>query len=99
MPRTSDKGLGQPRERFTANRFLTWTAAGALLYFGHAAFVPIALALLFALVLSSPVEALQRLNVPRGLSAAIILLAALAILAAMAELIWAPSQEWRPCRS
>jgi predicted PurR-regulated permease PerM len=52
------------------------------------------MALLFALVLSSPVEALQRLHVPRGLSAAIILLGALAILAAMAELIWTPSQDW-----
>ena len=80
--------------QFTPNRFLTYTALGCLLYFGHAAFVPIALALLFALVLSSPVEALHRLRVPRGLSAGIILLVALVILASMAELVWAPSQQW-----
>jgi len=87
-------GSRQPGEKFIASRFLTWTAIGTLLYFGHAAFVPIALALLFALVLSSPVEALQRLHVPRGVSAGIILLMALVMLAAMAELIWIPSQEW-----
>ena len=44
-----------------------------LLYFAHAAFIPVALALLFALVLSSPVEALNRKGLPRSLSAVLIL--------------------------
>ena len=40
-------------------RLLVAGAIGLLLYFGHVAFVPIALALLLALVLSGPVEALH----------------------------------------
>jgi predicted PurR-regulated permease PerM len=67
---------------------------GAALYIAHAAFVPIALALLCALILSGPVEALQRLRIPRGLSAAIILLLALATSFGVVSYVWAPAQEW-----
>jgi predicted PurR-regulated permease PerM len=94
MIRPNPKDPARRRAQFASNRVLTYLAVGALLYFGHAAFVPIALALLFALVLSSPVEALHRLHVPRSLSAGIILLLALVIVAGMAELVWAPSQQW-----
>jgi predicted PurR-regulated permease PerM len=38
---------------------------GALLYFAHAVFVPITLAILFALLLSAPVEALHKKKLPR----------------------------------
>jgi len=39
---------------------LATLAIGALLYFGHEVFVPVALALLFSVVLSSAVEGLHR---------------------------------------
>ena len=67
---------------------------GALLYFGHAAFIPVALALLFALVLSSPVETLHRFGVPRGLSAMFILLVTLSSIGGLAMLLSTPAQEW-----
>jgi len=65
-----------------------------LLYFAHAAFIPVALALLFALVLSSPVEALHRKGLPRSLSSALILSSVVAVAAVAVTLLWAPAQEW-----
>jgi predicted PurR-regulated permease PerM len=47
---------------------------GVLLYVASAVVIPIALAVLFALVLSSPVEALHRKGLPRSLSAVLILM-------------------------
>ena len=67
---------------------------GVLLYVGHAAFVPVALALLLSLILSGPVEALHRRRISRGISAALILLAALALTAGMVAALWQPAQTW-----
>jgi len=80
--------------QFTAPKILVLGAAGLLLYVGHVAFIPIALALLFALILSGPVEALFRLHVPRSASATIILVIALALVAGLVNLMWAPTQQW-----
>jgi predicted PurR-regulated permease PerM len=73
---------------------LLWGGAGVLLYVGHVAFIPVALALLFALILSGPVEALHRRRVPRSLSAALILVLVLSILAGLGTMAWQPAQEW-----
>jgi predicted PurR-regulated permease PerM len=67
---------------------------GTLLYFAHAVFIPIALALLFALLLSAPVEALNRKGLPRSVSALLILMIFLAVLGGTVDLLWAPSQTW-----
>jgi predicted PurR-regulated permease PerM len=67
---------------------------GGLLYVGHTAFIPVALAMLAGLILSSPVEALLRLGLPRGLGAVLILIMALAAVAGLVALIWTPSQQW-----
>ena len=48
-------------------------AVTVLLSVGHEVFVPVALALLFALVLSSAVEALHRRGLPRSVSAILML--------------------------
>ena len=77
-----------------AARLLVWGAFGLLLYEAHVAFVPIALALLLALVLSGPVEALHRWHVPRGVSALLILLVTLALIGATVDVLWKPAQEW-----
>jgi predicted PurR-regulated permease PerM len=80
--------------QFTANKLLVFVAIGVLLYVAHFAFIPIALALLFALILSGPVEALYRFHVPRSLSATIILIITLGLLAGVVDLMWAPTQNW-----
>ena len=67
---------------------------GVLLYFAHAAFIPIALALLFALVLSSPVEALHRQGLPRSVSAFLILMIFLGLAGGTVNLLWEPAQQW-----
>jgi predicted PurR-regulated permease PerM len=80
--------------QITAVEILTFGAIGLLLYVGHVAFIPIALALLCALILSGPVEALFKLHVPRGLSATIILLVIMGLVVGAVNLMWAPTQEW-----
>jgi predicted PurR-regulated permease PerM len=78
----------------TPIRILAWGAIGLLLYVAHVAFIPIALALLVALVLSGPVEALHRIRVPRAIGAALILIFLLASVAATVDLMWTPAQQW-----
>jgi predicted PurR-regulated permease PerM len=67
---------------------------GALLYFAHGAFIPVALAVLFALLLSSPVEALHRKGFPRSVSALLILAIFLGLVGGTVNLLWEPAQEW-----
>ena len=78
----------------TSVRLLVAGAAGLLLYFAHVAFIPVALALLLALVLSGPVEALHAWRVPRSLSAAVLLIVILGIFAALVDFISVPAQQW-----
>jgi predicted PurR-regulated permease PerM len=80
--------------QFTAIKLLVLGAVGVLLYVAHYAFIPIALALLFALILSGPVETLYRLHVPRSLSATIILIVVLGLVAGVVNVMWAPTQHW-----
>jgi hypothetical protein len=50
----TDKEAFTPRSRpITAGKVIVWGALGVLLYVAHVAFIPLALALLFGLVLSS----------------------------------------------
>lgn len=67
---------------------------GALLYFGHAAFVPVAFSVLFALVLSTPVEALHRYGMPRSLGATLMLILVLAAVGLTLRAVWAPARAW-----
>ena len=83
-----------PMRKTTPGKILVWGAIGVLLYVAHAAFVPVALALLFALVLSGPVEALHKKRIPRSLSATLILLVALAAVGAIGTLVSGPAQDW-----
>lgn len=78
----------------TAAKLLVWGGIGVLLYVAHVAFIPIALALLFALILSGPVEALHRRRVPRSVSAALILVIALSAIGGAVGAAWTPAQEW-----
>lgn len=67
---------------------------GVLLYFAHSVFIPIVLALLFALVLSSPVEALHRQGLPRSVGATLILIIFLLLTGAAVDRLWEPAQQW-----
>jgi predicted PurR-regulated permease PerM len=87
------KTLASVRD-FNAGKGILMFLAGALLYVGHAAFIPVALALLAGLILSSPVELLFRLGLPRGLSALLILITALAAAAGLIALVSTPAQQW-----
>jgi predicted PurR-regulated permease PerM len=91
---TQMKPSGMHVNQITASKLLVMVTIGAVLYVAHFAFIPIALALLFALILSGPVEALFRLHVPRSLSAAIILIIVLGLMAGIVNLMWAPAQHW-----
>jgi predicted PurR-regulated permease PerM len=75
-------------------KILVVAALGTLLYFAHEAFVPLALALLFFLVLSAPVEMLHAWRVPRALSAVFIMAAILGGVIALGDFIYEPAQQW-----
>jgi predicted PurR-regulated permease PerM len=77
-----------------AVRILAGALVGALLYFAHTAFVPIVMAILFSLILSTPVEALHKRGLPRS-AAAVLVLVLLAVLAGAAiNLLRAPAEAW-----
>src|ERR1700733_152844 len=73
---------------------LVYGLGGVLLYVAQAVFIPIALAVLFALVLSSPVEALHRKGLPRSVSAILILLIFLGLTGVAVDQLWAPAEQW-----
>jgi predicted PurR-regulated permease PerM len=85
---------GRESRKVTPVKILVAGAMGLLLYFAHVAFVPIALALLLALVLSGPVEALHCWRIPRSVSAAVLLIVIVGILAALVDFISVPAQQW-----
>jgi predicted PurR-regulated permease PerM len=93
-PADSQKPRAMRVGQVTPIRVLVWGAIGLLLYVAHVAFIPIALALLVALVLSGPVEALHRIRVPRAIGAALILIFLLASVAGAVDLMWNPAQQW-----
>lgn len=80
--------------QFTAVKLLVLGAFALLLYVAHRAFIPIALALLAALILSGPVEMLLKFRIPRSLSATVILIFFLAATAGLVDMMWAPVQQW-----
>jgi predicted PurR-regulated permease PerM len=91
MPAIDSKPQTRP---ITAGKAIVLGALGLLLYVAHAAFIPVALALLFALILSGPVEALHRTHVPRSVSASLILVLVLTALVAIVASMWTPAQGW-----
>ena len=69
-------------------------AVGGLLWIGRAALVPVAFAMLLALVLSAPVEALHRHGISRGIAAIVVLLSLLLVAGLTLNAIWAPARAW-----
>jgi len=87
-------GRGRRPRSSTAAVVLVAGLAGVLLYVARAAFVPVALAVLFALLLSGPVEGLRRRRIPRTLSALLIVVIFLSIVGGTVDLLWTPAQAW-----
>jgi predicted PurR-regulated permease PerM len=75
-------------------RVLAAVAILGLLYLGHAAFIPVALAGLLALILAGPVEALHRIGLPRSVAAFVVVLLLAALAGASINLLWTPAQNW-----
>jgi predicted PurR-regulated permease PerM len=73
---------------------LLFLGLGTVLYFARVAFIPIALAVLFALVLSSAVEALHRLRLPRALGAILLVATLLGAFGMAANALVGPAQQW-----
>ena len=92
--RHSPASTSPPAGRITAVRILVAGAIGLLLYVGHVAFIPVALALLLSLVLSSPVELLHRVGLPRGLGAALVMLIIVGAVGGLTEFLAEPAQHW-----
>ena len=78
----------------TSIRALAILAAGTFLYVAHAVIVPVVMAILFALILTTPVEVLHRYKIPRSVTALALLLAILALLSGAIDLLSAPAQKW-----
>jgi predicted PurR-regulated permease PerM len=94
-------GLGVARPRARALRVLArplWILAVcaliATLRLGRDALIPVALAVLIALVLSGVVEALRRYHIPRGLSAVVLLMIVAVAVSGVVNMIWTPAQQW-----
>jgi len=67
---------------------------GAVLYFGRDVFIPVAMALFLALLLTPAVDALQRWRVRRGLAVAAVAFVVFAAGAAAVNAVWEPATEW-----
>ena len=96
-PAADDAGGKDPRRtKLQARALLALAvcAVTALLYVCHEVFVPVALALLFALVLSSAVEALHRRGLPRSLGAVLMLLVLLTLVGVTLDAVAGPAQDW-----
>src|SRR5215472_4698935 len=92
-----DRSAGSPRYLARASRaliVLATVAVAALLYFAHEVFIPVALALLFALVLSNAVEGLHRIGLPRAVSAFLMLLILISGIGAATDALIEPAQQW-----
>jgi predicted PurR-regulated permease PerM len=82
------------RRPVKATTLLTLLAVGVILYVAQDAFIPVAMALFLALLLSPAVDRLQRWHVPRGLAVAIVMLVVLLAAAGSVNAGWNPAIEW-----
>ena len=73
---------------------LSVLAVGVVLYFARDIFIPVALALFLALLLTPAVDRLHRWHISRGLAVAIVMLVVIAASAAAINAAWRPATEW-----
>jgi predicted PurR-regulated permease PerM len=73
---------------------LSILAVGALLYYARDVFIPVAVALFLALLLTPAVDRLERWRVPRVLAVVIVLCVVFAAAAVAVNAVWTPATEW-----
>jgi predicted PurR-regulated permease PerM len=73
---------------------LSFLAVGTVLYLASDVFIPVAVALFLALLLTPAVDRLQRWGLRRGFAVAIVMLVVAAATAAAVNAIWSPATEW-----
>ncbi|MFI4867822.1 MAG: AI-2E family transporter [Steroidobacterales bacterium] len=84
----------QSRRPTPALIVLAICAVGTVLYLAHEVFVPVALALLFATVLSGTVEMLRRRGLPRAIGACLLLFVLLVIIGVIFNAVAEPARQW-----
>jgi predicted PurR-regulated permease PerM len=80
--------------RSMALRILATVGVGAVMYFARPAIAPVVLAVLFSLLLTSPVEMLHLRRVPRSVAALLVMTVLVSAIGAAANLLWTPAQNW-----
>jgi len=75
---------------------LSVLAVGTVLYFAQDIFIPVALALFLALLLTPAVDRLQRWHMRRGFAVAIVMLVVVATSAAAINAAWTPATSTSP---
>ena len=86
---------GTPRSQLVnATVLLAFLAVTVLLYFAQDAFIPVAVALFIALLLTPAVDRLQRWHVPHGLAVTIVMLGVLLAGAGAVNAVWNPAKDW-----
>jgi predicted PurR-regulated permease PerM len=73
---------------------LSILAVGALLYLAQDVFIPVAVALFLALLLSPAVDRLQKWRVRRGVAVAIVLIVVFVAAGAAINAVWTPATQW-----
>lgn len=73
---------------------LSFLAVGVVLYFAQDVFIPVAVALFLALLLSPAVDLLQRLRLRRGVAVAVVMLVVFAAAGLAINAVWKPATEW-----
>jgi predicted PurR-regulated permease PerM len=73
---------------------LSILAVGALLYLAQDVFIPVAVALFLALLLSPAVDRLQKWRVRRGIAVAIVLFVVFFAAGAAINAVWTPATQW-----
>src|SRR3954462_14927240 len=73
---------------------LSFLAVGTVLYFAQDVFIPVAVALFLALLLTPAVDRLQRWHLRRGLAVAIVMGVVFAAAGAAVNAVWSPATEW-----
>ena len=73
---------------------LSFLAVGVVLYFAQDVFIPVAVALFLALLLTPLVERLQRLRIRRGIAVALVVIVVFAAAAVAINAVWSPAAEW-----
>jgi predicted PurR-regulated permease PerM len=96
----ADSALMQAQEKEPDPKLVkaVWLVAimgvGAVLYFARDVFIPVAVALFLALLLTPAVDRLQRWRFRRGVAVALVMFVVLAATAMAINSVWAPATEW-----